>query len=108
MDKKISKKVSAVVRDYVKVLKKDIPVERVVLYGSHAKGESGNSSDIDVAVISSVFGRNPHEEGKYLFRKLWDVKSANIDPIGYSPKSFLNNNSPLVAEIKKYGVEIDL
>lgn len=109
MAKKIPQKVNQAIREYITVIKKDIPIQRVILYGSYAKGKAKKTSDIDIVIISDKFGKNPLEEGKYLFRKLWEVKKSNIDPIGYSQKDFENPNpSPLLYEIKRHGREVIL
>lgn len=107
MAKKSSKKINKTIKEYIDVIKKDIPVFKVILYGSYAKGKAKKNSDIDLVIISDKFGKDPHEDGKYLFRKLWEVKDAKIEPLGYSPKNFNNPNpSPLLHEIRKYGKEI--
>jgi predicted nucleotidyltransferase len=107
MAEKISKKIIEHIREYVSVLRNEIPVNKVILFGSYARGKQHKSSDVDIAIISEKFGINPHEEGKYLFRKLWKISFANIDPMPYSPNDLLSKNpSPLLAEIKKYGIVI--
>lgn len=107
MVKKIPQKINKAIKDYIRVIKKDIPIEKVILYGSYAKGTAKKTSDIDLAIISKKLGRNPQEEGKYLFRKLWEIKESNIEPIGYSPMDLKKSNlSPLLYEIRKYGKEI--
>lgn len=107
MAKKIPQKINKAIKEYVKAIEKDIPVKKVILYGSYAKGRARKTSDIDLAIISDKFGKNPSEEGKYLFRKLWEVKESNIDPVGYSSKDLKNPNpSPLLYEIKQYGQEV--
>lgn len=107
MAKKIPKKVNKAIRDYISLLKKDIPVEGVFIFGSYAKGKAKKDSDIDIAVISNKFGKDLHNDGRYLMRKLWEVSGPPISPIGYSPKNFETNSpSPLLAEIRKYGKEI--
>lgn len=104
MAKKLPKKIDKAIKDYIEVLKKDISIQEVILYGSYAKERGKINSDVDLAIISNEFGKNSQQDGKYLFRKLWDVKSAGIEPIGYSPKDFYTSNpSPLLYEIRKYG-----
>ena len=71
MAKKISKKIIQRVNAYTKLLEKEIPISNVYIFGSHAKGNATPNSDIDVAILSTSFGKNPHEEGKWLQRKLW-------------------------------------
>ncbi|MFH1838500.1 MAG: nucleotidyltransferase domain-containing protein [Candidatus Kuenenbacteria bacterium] len=105
------KKIKNIIKEYSQLLKADgIPIEKIILYGSFAKNTFHKNSDIDICIISPKFGKNPHEEGKYLFRKLWMLKDANLEPIGYSPKDFYSKKkiSPLLNEIKKNGIEINI
>lgn len=107
MAKKIPAKINKIVKDYIDVIKEEIPVSRVVLFGSYAKGTARQGSDIDIAVVSNKFGKNPRKEGQYLFRKLWKVRTSLIDPVGYSPENFNSPNpSPLLYEIRKHGKEV--
>lgn len=111
MVKKISlEKTKKTVKEYVQILEADgFTIEKVILYGSYAKGVPHRGSDIDICLISKKFGKNPHEEGKYLFRKLWQLKNANIEPVGYSPKDFYSKiKSPLINEIQKNGIELKI
>lgn len=106
MATKISKKIIKQVNAYTKLIGKDIPISGVYIFGSHAKGTANVNSDIDVAIISKFFGKNPHEEGKWLQRKLWDALYANLDVVGYNPSEFRVGQSPLLSEIRKNSVSI--
>ena len=106
MVKKISKKVIKRVNAYTKFISKDIPVSGVYIFGSHAKGTAKFNSDIDVAILSTAFGKNPHEEGKWLQRKLWGVSYSNLDVVGYNPLEFKIGQSPLLTEIRKTATAI--
>lgn len=48
MDKKTALEIA---KRYSKIVSKEFPVRRVILFGSHAKGEERSNSDIDIAVI---------------------------------------------------------
>lgn len=103
------KHIEKIVKEYAKLLKADgFDIKKILLYGSYAKGKQKKDSDIDICIISDKFGKNPTEEGKYFFRKLWLMENANIEPVGYSPDYFYNKNnwSPLINEIKKTGIEL--
>lgn len=90
---------------YKSVLERDrFPVEKVILYGSYAKGDFKPYSDIDVCVISEKFSKNKDYYETYLWKKILDVDSR-IEPVGFDIKSFIETD-PLVSEIKKYGIEI--
>ena len=106
MVKKISQKVIQRVNAYTDLISKEIPISSVYIFGSHAKGKARPDSDIDVAILSPSFGKNPHEEGKWLQRKLWGVSYSNLDVVGYNPLEFKTGQSPLLAEIRKTAVAV--
>jgi len=90
---------------YRTLLERDnFPVEKIILYGSYAKGNFKSYSDIDVCVISDKFSKNKDFYETYLWKKILDFDSR-IEPVGYDFKSFIEID-PLVNEIKKHGIEI--
>jgi uncharacterized protein len=92
--------------EYVHEVKKDIPVDAVYLFGSHARGNAGPASDIDLAVISPKFGTDTTDDTTALAMKVWNVSYKNFDVIGYSPDYFKYGFSPLLHEIRKYAVRV--
>jgi len=104
MARTIKKEVGERVRAYVSRVERDIPVSAVYVFGSHAKGTETTESDIDVAIVSPAFGRDPLSDGFFLQKKLWESSFKNIDAVGYSPASFSEENSPLIQEIKEHGL----
>lgn len=106
MAKKIflGKKEVNLINKYVILLKqKGIIVSKVILFGSHAKGSAKPDSDIDIAVISSQFGKNNFKE-MILLRKLALEIDSHIEPLPFSPQDLNDRYSTLSQEIKKYGV----
>jgi len=95
--------------DYVNLVRaQGIKVSKVLLYGSHAREEAGPDSDIDIALISPQFGKDRVEEGQFLFRYAWRV-DARLEPLPISEKDWReNNNSTMIYEIRKNGVEIKI
>ena len=106
MAKKISAQLKKEIFSYIGEIKKEIPISDVYLFGSYAKGTQDENSDVDIAVISTKFGKNYHKEGKWLQRKLWSSKFKNLDIVLYSPKDFEGGFSPLLSEIKNFGFSI--
>ncbi len=106
--KTLSKKITKEVKDYVADLKQDkLPINKVIVFGSYAKGSAHKWSDIDVCIISPKF----NDSWKAL-QYLWLKRTKNdapstIEPVGFSPKDFKEGSS-LINEIKKYGVEIKI
>lgn len=85
-----------------------VELDRMILYGSYAKGLQTGDSDIDVAVVSKNFGRDRVEEGMLLFRIAGEIDSR-IEPVPVSLKSLEQDTwVPLIYEIRKNGIEISL
>ena len=102
----IPKKLKKNIKEYIEILEKDkLPIKKVILFGSYAKGTQHKWSDVDLCVISSKF-KNAFDAMQYLSLKtIFDMKYT-IEPIGFSPKDFNDDYSSLIHEIKKTGIEI--
>lgn len=85
-----------------KLLKeKGVNVSKVILFGSYAKGTAKAESDIDLAIVSSQFGKNNLKE-IMLLRRLALKIDSHIEPLPFSPKDI----STLAQEIIKHGITI--
>jgi len=105
--KTIPKKVKKEIDDYVKVLRADnLPISKVILFGSYAKGTQNKWSDIDLCIISPKF-KNAFNALQYLWLKR-EIKDINytIEPVGFSPKDFEDKYDSLIHEIKTTGAEV--
>lgn len=83
-----------------------IPVAKLLLYGSRARGDHHRDSDIDICVISSKLGKQVIQEGVLI-----STIAHTIDPLIevtlFSLKDWKSNRtSPLLHEIRKHGIEI--
>lgn len=103
----VARPVIKMVRKFVAALiKEGIPVDKIVLYGSYAKGKQRPDSDIDVAVVSSSFGKDRVEEGMRLFRIAGEI-DPRLEPVPISVESYKNDTwVPLIYEIRKNGIEL--
>lgn len=94
------------VQAYVKFLQEEaLPMERVFLFGSHAKGKARRWSDIDVCVISKKFRDRCHAIDYLWARRRDEDVEMGIEPVGFNPKDFVDED-PLAWEIKRTGIEI--
>ncbi len=95
------------VRRFRRLLEKDgLPVAKILLYGSYARGTSRKDSDIDVCVVSPSFGKDYLKERFYLFHKAPEI-DARIEPVGFSLKAYKTNRvSPLLHQIRKEAIEV--
>ncbi len=78
--------------------------DMIILFGSYAKGNFRQDSDIDIAVISNDFHDNDFDE-KVLLNKISAKIDSRIQATSFSVKKYLSKNSasPLLDEIKKTG-----
>ena len=104
MVKKIDSRVKNTIMEYISKLKKEINVIDVYLFGSYAKGNYHNDSDIDIAVISDQFKGDCIEDRLLLMRLRRDI-DLRIEPHPFRPEDFTDEN-PFVKEIKEYGIRI--
>jgi len=69
-----------IAKEFANVVKGDFQVRKVVLYGSQAKGNAHNYSDIDIAVIVNEFQEDFLDSEAKLFR-LGSKIDLRIEPV---------------------------
>lgn len=70
------------IKRYIQFLGGQIKIDKIILFGSYAKGQATDESDIDVAVISSQLGKAPLLEKMKLFEWRSDADVvADIQPV---------------------------
>lgn len=90
-------------KDFVALIRKTYDVYAVVLYGSYAEGRANDDSDIDVAVFSDDFGKDPYEEMKALFRLRRQI-DTDIEPLPFSRDAYFScDTAEFVTEIVRKG-----
>jgi len=104
---KIPESLQKVILEYITNLCKQIPVQKVILFGSYAKGNTHEYSDVDIAIFSDYFKDMSRIDGLYFLL----LNAADYD-IDLEPQPFTMDeyNQPigLVNEILKTGIEIPL
>ena len=102
----LKKKELAIINEYVDLLRnKGIEVSKVILFGSYAKGTARPESDIDIAIISSQFGKDNLKEMMFLRRMALKINSY-LEPLPFSPQGIEDRYSSLAQEIAKYGITL--
>ena len=89
---------------YATVVKANYKSVKIILFGSYAKGNFNEDSDIDIAVILKDFS-NVIEMQLELMRLRRKIDSR-IEPHPFREQDFVLSN-PVVNEIIKYGQEIN-
>jgi predicted nucleotidyltransferase len=101
-----AKTMNRAIRSYVSDVKNAMPIDRVFLFGSYAKGTAGDDSDIDLCFFSSEFENKPSIDVlRQLCRLTISYRDVDIEPHGF-PTSELQNDNPFVKEILRTGREI--
>ena len=94
-------KVRNLVEEYAKLVVKNMIVNKIILYGSYARGDYRKDSDIDVAVVvpKSSISKDILEDMTKLFKLRRNI-STDIEPVliidGEDKSGFLE-------DISKYG-----
>lgn len=99
----IPKFIETILNDYIEHIKTEIPVDKVILFGSYAKGSFHEDSDLDVAVFSDYFKNMRTVDGiQFLILK---ARGYNIDiePLAFTTKIYLEREG-IVDEIIRTGI----
>jgi uncharacterized protein len=91
-------------RRYLNVVGQHLPIKEAFLFGSYARGEATEDSDIDVAIISPAFTGSWIEDSHRLGVLTWGI-DTRIEPVGYRPEDF-NDDHLLPNEILRTGIKI--
>jgi len=96
-----------IVKQYISDVKKTMPIDKVYLYGSYARGTQGENSDIDICFFSQAFEtrRTLDVLTELFYLKIKYDKDILIEPNAF-PVSELYNDNPFVKEILRTGREI--
>jgi len=99
--------ITNIIQKYQQILKNhNVPIEHIILFGSHAKGKAHEWSDIDVAVISNKLKKN-YEINRAMLRNICMDVDIRIEPHGFTEEDFKDNSDPLAYEIRKTGIKVD-
>ncbi len=91
----------------IRKFKDKIGVEKIILFGSYARGDYTNDSDVDLILVGRRFeGKGFHSRFKGLWLK-WDL-GLPVDFIPYTPKEFeqLRKRVSIVSEALREGIAV--
>lgn len=101
---RIPEPIQKIVRAYIADLGKQIPIEKVIIFGSYAKGNPHEFSDVDIAIFSDYFkGMSRIDNLYFLLLKAADY-DIDLVPQGFT-MDYYHEPVGLVSEIIKTGVE---
>ncbi|MBF0336347.1 MAG: nucleotidyltransferase domain-containing protein [Nitrospirae bacterium] len=93
------------IKRYINELEKNnIPIQEVILFGSYAKGNQVETSDIDIALISTAFSGDRFDDRRLIVPYRREIDSR-IEPMPFKPEDF-DNGGLLADEIKMTGKKL--
>ena len=103
----LNQEILSIIHSYHQALRQaGIPLDDLLLFGSHAKGTAHRWSDIDLAVVAPQFGHDSFDE-RIMLMQLSRGISDLIEPHPFHPDDLNNRWSTIAQEIKKYGIRIE-
>ncbi len=98
-------KIKKIVFEFIEELKRNnIPVDTVFLFGSYAKGNYTQDSDIDLLIVSPIFEGDIIEDRKKIRKYILKI-SSYLEIIPCSSEEFKKKN-PFIEEIIRNGLKV--
>jgi predicted nucleotidyltransferase len=95
----------AIAQKYAEVVKSVLGYDKMILFGSYAKGDFNEHSDIDIAVVFDDYDN--HIKRQFELLKLTRHVDSRIEPHPFRERDF-TINTPLVYEILSSGEVLHL
>ena len=92
------------IRELAKKIKTLFPVEKIYLYGSVARGEIHEGSDIDLVIVGDFRERFFERIGMIL-----DLTDLPVEPLVYTREEFealQAEENPFIVEVLRTGIEL--
>lgn len=103
---KIPSKIITIIGDFIKLLEEEnIKIEKVILFGSYAKGTQRLDSDIDLAIISPDFKEEDCIKNMTLLLCKANLLKVDIQTIPFSIEEY-NEPKGIMEEILNTGIEL--
>lgn len=89
-------------------LSKRVKIDKVIIFGSRARGNEDEESDVDLIIISTDFKGKKFRERALSFYKYCDMDFP-VDFICFTPEEFeeMKNRATIVKEALEEGILID-
>lgn len=84
-------------------IKNGIEIDKAILFGSMAKNQQTENSDVDIALISNMFGSNFILNNKMTCKI--NIKYPNLE-IHHFNNDYYQKSDPFIDEINKTGIVI--
>ena len=101
----INQEIIDIVNRYIEIVSKNYNVVTIILFGSYAKGNQREDSDIDIAVVTDDIKTDKFDEEVNLMQLRNNI-DYRIEPHIISVTDYENDETPFVVEIKSTGVKV--
>jgi len=92
--------------DYISRVDAEYRVEKAYIFGSTAKGNRLEESDVDLIIVSKAFRGMPLPERLYSLYKLWN-HPIDLQVLAYTPEEYKEASQRLMLkEILSYAIEL--
>lgn len=94
-------------KEFRKQVTKDLPIKKMLLFGSQASGKPHKWSDFDLVIVSPKFKKlNFFQRGAKMY-DYWNLRKP-VDFLCYTPEEFnkLKKQVTIVREAVRTGIEI--
>ncbi len=107
MGRRPDKKTLSLLRKHIRFIKRKFYPDKIILFGSRARGDNLEDSDVDLLVVSKKFRNIPFRERMIKAYGMWD-KKQDLEQLCYTPEEFnkLKKQITIVRQAVKEGIEI--
>lgn len=90
------------------LIKNGISISKAIIFGSYARGDYTDESDIDLLLVSPLFDK-PMDAYYGLIWKLTKIANYKIEPVPVGEKFFrMDTGSPIIEQAKIEGIDLPL
>ncbi|MBF0103477.1 MAG: nucleotidyltransferase domain-containing protein [Desulfobacterales bacterium] len=107
MEKTLSKNEKKILNNFKTLLSKNVPLHRLILFGSRARGDAAKDSDMDVAIIIDDNSVKPYQD--IIDDNSWESGfeyGIVISPVTFTYDKWIQKLEPIIKNIKREGIEI--
>ena len=102
-------KVTEIISGFISRLKQEIPVKHAFLFGSYARGDAKDYSDIDIAVISDWFDGKPKNKNLQYLSRIAASYNSLVEAIPFTEKEYRNlDKRTFLCSVIKTGRKLDV
>ena len=103
---KVPREIIKLIEEFIKLVKaENISIDKVILFGSYAKGTNRADSDIDLAIVSRDFSEENCIDNMEMLLSKANLLKVDIQTIPFSIEEY-NSPKGIMEEILSTGIEL--